>query len=290
MHFFYLDESGDTGRNLSDPDQPVLVLAGVCVRDKAWNTTQEKLRKLFQEFFGNSLPSGFEFHAKDALCPAGEGFFVGRSMAERTQLAKNILTLLVDQSHGTFYTALDKAKIRDSELDLTIEYNHRRAYPLAFDANLSAINQHVKNRLGRSARGMVFFDEKETHHSDVRALMMARRYEVPKVHRIKWVVEYGHPLDSRANPMIQLADLVAYSVRRFLEAEHGYRPNWSDATTRFCAECYEVVDSRLLWKTATHRPEVTHRALGPYLEDALLKPRNGWRSRYALSARSTPRS
>lgn len=34
MHFYYLDESGDTGSNLNDPDQPVMVLGGISVRDE----------------------------------------------------------------------------------------------------------------------------------------------------------------------------------------------------------------------------------------------------------------
>jgi len=29
MHFFYIDESGDTGRNLDDPHQPIIVLGGI---------------------------------------------------------------------------------------------------------------------------------------------------------------------------------------------------------------------------------------------------------------------
>jgi len=40
VHFYYLDESGDTGPNLNDPDQPVMVLGGVSVRDEGWNQTQ----------------------------------------------------------------------------------------------------------------------------------------------------------------------------------------------------------------------------------------------------------
>ncbi|WP_143814354.1 DUF3800 domain-containing protein [Lysobacter spongiicola] len=34
MHFFYLDESGDTGANLADPNQPIFVIGGVSVRDE----------------------------------------------------------------------------------------------------------------------------------------------------------------------------------------------------------------------------------------------------------------
>jgi hypothetical protein len=34
MHFFYLDESGDTGENLLDKNQPIFVLGGLSIADK----------------------------------------------------------------------------------------------------------------------------------------------------------------------------------------------------------------------------------------------------------------
>jgi len=40
MHFFYLDESGDSGANLNDEQQPLFVLGGLNVADKKWNNTK----------------------------------------------------------------------------------------------------------------------------------------------------------------------------------------------------------------------------------------------------------
>lgn len=36
MHFFYIDESGDSDRNLNTPDQPTIVLGGVNLRYEGW--------------------------------------------------------------------------------------------------------------------------------------------------------------------------------------------------------------------------------------------------------------
>ena len=46
MHFYYLDESGCTGRDLQNKEQPIFVLGGLSVRDKGWNVTQEKLAQI----------------------------------------------------------------------------------------------------------------------------------------------------------------------------------------------------------------------------------------------------
>ncbi len=70
------------------------------------------------------------------------------------------------------------------------------------------------------------------------------RFRGPKTHRIKRVVEFSYPVDSRKNPMVQLSDLAIYCVKRFLEIEHGYRDGWSDKAKEFYASCYEKLHKK----------------------------------------------
>ena len=46
MHFFYIDESGDTGKDLLNPEQPIMVLGGISLSDEKWNNIleEQKLR------------------------------------------------------------------------------------------------------------------------------------------------------------------------------------------------------------------------------------------------------
>lgn len=94
MHFFYLDESGDTGTNLADPAQPVMVLGGISLRDEGWNKTYTEYMNLIDTFFSGNIPSRFELHANEMLSPNGDGVFFGRSMNDRSQFGKMSLTLL----------------------------------------------------------------------------------------------------------------------------------------------------------------------------------------------------
>ena len=64
MHFFYVDESGDTGANLADVHQPIIVLGGISVRDEGWNATQERLRELLSAYLSGYIPQNFELHSK----------------------------------------------------------------------------------------------------------------------------------------------------------------------------------------------------------------------------------
>lgn len=63
MHFFYVDESGDTGANLADEHQPIFVIGGISVRDEGWNTTQEHLARVVAEYFHGNVPDNFELHS-----------------------------------------------------------------------------------------------------------------------------------------------------------------------------------------------------------------------------------
>ena len=88
MHFYYLDESGCTGRDLQNKEQPIFVLGGLSVRDKGWNVTQEKLAQIIDNYFEGSIPEGFELHATDLLSMNGDGFFFRHERNKRKQFSR----------------------------------------------------------------------------------------------------------------------------------------------------------------------------------------------------------
>ena len=245
MHFYYLDESGDTGANLDDLDQPVMILGGVSVRDKAWNQTQEKLDAKLRKFFGGTIPDDFELHATDLLSPEGDGAFDGYSMQTRCGLCSSILDLLSERKHNVHYAAFDKQKVKNANLGMVVEFDPKSPYLLAFDYLVTFINWHLRECLGRSARGMIILDRKEQFHKAIEKIMRKRRFGGTAAHRVKWIVEFSYPVDSKKNPMIQLSDLVVYCVKIFVEIEHGYRNNWTDDTKNFYARCYSKIRARV---------------------------------------------
>src|SRR5438874_2210216 len=111
MHFFYLDESGDTGLNLDDANQPIMVLGGISLRDEGWNTTHAAMKEMLEDYFGGSLPAQFELHAKELLAPNGEGPFAGHAMPQRSDLARRLIQLLHDRKHGSHYFAINKQRM-----------------------------------------------------------------------------------------------------------------------------------------------------------------------------------
>ena len=282
MHFFYIDESGDTGRNLSDPEQPIFVMGGVNLRDEGWNRTQQEFNQMLSDYFNGTIPDEFELHSYELLSPNGRGPFENHPMEDRTALAEAALNLIHDRSHGIHLISFDKGKITDIPCGVSLAFNPSRPYLLGFDYLTTCINWYVKERLGQSARGMIIIDEKQQHHSDIERIMHNRRYEGAQIHRVKWVVEFSYPIDSRKNPMVQLSDLVVFCSRRFLEIEHGYRDDWLHEAKEFYANCYSLIDYRIIRKVIVERGGRNYGRLNEYINEVRCTPSRQWRRNWGV--------
>jgi hypothetical protein len=284
MHFFYVDESGDTGANLADPAQPIIVLGGISVRDEGWNATQEALSQVLTGYFGGVVPDNFELHSKELLCPNGEGPFAGHPIERRCDLALRLLGLLAERSHSTHYIAFDKAQLAATALGVPMAYTPDQPYLVGFDYLITYINWYVRERLGQSARGMIILDRKDQYHRAIEQLMHERRFGGVAVHRVKWVVEFSYSVDSKKNPMVQLSDLVIYCIKRFIEIEQGHRINWSRDAQVFYARCYALIKERLARSTLVERDGRNMDRLNEFLSTVRAEPRAQWRRYYGLGA------
>lgn len=282
MHFFYMDESGDTGTNLADKDQPIFVLAGLSVADKKWNNTKESLDAIISGYFGGAVPAYFELHATELLSPKGEGPFAGHPIADRLGLVRSLLGLLDGLGHQAHYFAIDKAKMAATACELETLYDSKNPYLLAFDYLITYVNWHVKENLGQSARGMLVLDEKPEHHDSIESIIQYRRFDVPTVQKVKWIVEFSYPVDSRKNPMVQLSDLVGLCIRRFLEIELGHKPKIPDIVKEFYGECFHNISKRVKSKSVIERKGKNLDRLTAYLEAVQAKPTTQWRKNYAF--------
>lgn len=284
MHFLYLDESGDTGTNLLDADQPIFVLGGVSVADKKWNNTKEALDRIVSEYFAVAVPADFELHACELLSPSGEGPFAGHDIGRRLDLVRSLLKLIEDHGHGVHYFAVEKRKATSATCGYAASFDLKNPYLPSFDYLVTLINWHVKEGLGQSARGMLVLDEKPEHHDAIESIIHERRFSGAAAHRIKWIVEFSYPVDSRKNPMIQLSDLVALCIRRFLEVELGYKSSMPDVAKNFYAECYARIGARTKAKKLIERKGKGLDQLTSYLEAVRAQPGLQWRRKYTFPA------
>lgn len=283
MHFFYTDESGDTGTNLKDQNQPILVMGGVNLRDVGWNETHARLNDILVNYFYGSLPEDFELHAYDLLSLYGNGPFEGHDIDKRVELASNLLDVIIERKHGIHFIAVDKKTIATEKCEISLTYNLSVAYLLCFDYLVTYINWYTKEKLGNTSRALIVLDDKEQHRNELIKILHDRRYKGASAHKVKWIVDVTYSVDSNRNPMIQVSDLVIFCVRRFLEIDHGYRNSWPNAAKEFYAQCYKKIEGRLAKKGIVERGGKNMNIINNYLNVVHCKPNSNWKNKYGLN-------
>ena len=200
MHFFYLDETGCTGADLSNAEQPIFVLGGIDVPDEKWRKTHGLIWAAFKDYFGGELPKNFELHAHELL--NGEGFFADKDQAVRNALMHSLLDVIAERGHSIHFIGIDKAKLAAAPAAQHAVIDCRIPYQLGFNYLVTYIERYVSTRLGHSARGMIILDNKDMYQVQIDKLTHYRRYEVPSARKLKRIVEFSYPVDSRRHPMI----------------------------------------------------------------------------------------
>ena len=180
MHFFYLDETGCTGADLENPEQPIFVLGGISVSDDRWRVTTDAIQKAVSTFFNGAVPAAFELHANELINHTGP--FAGKTQPECNAFALKLLDIIVNLKHKTHFIAIDKKRLLEhAEGDEHEIIDCKAPYLLGFNYLITYIERYVKDKLGQSARGMIILDEKKMYQPYVDRLTHFRRFDVPNV-------------------------------------------------------------------------------------------------------------
>src|SRR5690349_11725436 len=81
MYLLYFDESGNSGTNLADPQQPVFVLGALIVPEVAWQAVERDLELCLDKHVPPPRDVRFEIHAGDLR--QGTGHFKGVPVSKR---------------------------------------------------------------------------------------------------------------------------------------------------------------------------------------------------------------
>ena len=198
MHFFYVDETGCTGADLANNEQPIFVIGGIDVTDEKWRETNGIFREVLAGFFGGKLPDNFELHAHDLV--NGDGVFAGKARGDRNALAHSLLDVIDKRGHGIHFVGIDKPKLDAAAAAQHAVIDCRIPYQLGFNYLVTYIERYVKERLGHSARGMIILDKKDMYQDQIDRLTHYRRYEVSNVRKLKWIVEFSYPVELCSAP------------------------------------------------------------------------------------------
>ena len=248
MHFFYLDEAGDTGTDLSE--QPIFVLGGFSVSDEKWKTLEDAYKTKLSEFLGTHYSNDFELHSEKMRNK--QGIWSNYSFEQLNQLTLDLIDLVIDNGHKVHFFAVNKQIMSETPFaNYQYEFN---PYFLSYEYILNYANSYISKNLGTSARGIFIIDEKNntrasnSYYDTIRKITDKCRYDVPKTNRLKRIVEFTYPIDSRKNSMIQLSDLIVYCIKKHFEYKYDLIST-NEVAKSFYASCFDKIKLGVWRKT-----------------------------------------
>lgn len=226
MHLIYLDESGNTGNNLADPEQPVFVLGALIVPEHKWQPVEAELERSLERHVPSPRSQSFEMHAGDLR--QGTGCFRGISVHTRVSLRDEWLRIAATHQLRFTYRAITKNRYErwmKAAFGTNISVNpHLAAFPL-----VAQVTNSFLKTVGVDALGIFISDDNREVVSDIERFLKLLR-ATPGTLRLDRIIEKGFFIDSHKSLLLQLADLCTLLARKDEERKIGLPPKQIDDT------------------------------------------------------------
>lgn len=208
MWLAYVDESGNTGRRLDDPDQPVHWLVAVLVPEDQVLPLAHAVEALLSLSRSDAkLP---ELHGADLF--GGKNDWQGVQPAERVRIYDSALALLAQHGCVVAHSSIDKTKLSDSIAGRTTPHL------LALQFLVEKLDAFLRSQADpMRQRALLVADETDEHEAfaiGMVAGMQATGAGIVPGRIIGQVIDTVHFVRSDVNRGVQLADLVAYALNR----------------------------------------------------------------------------
>ena len=220
MYFFYIDESGNTGRDLDSPEQPIHWLIGVGVEATRLPSVERDLRDLARHYCPTEARDpDFEFH--------GSAIFHGRrpfdhlTPQKRVDLYDQLLSVVPRHDVKVFVRGIHKKRHRDRAARKRYSPDH--PHRLGFMFLVGRIDRWLEeNQPGGPEDpplyGLLVADEQRSVERDIIESLPHWRESGTdfgyRVRKIKYLVDTLHTVPSHDSWLIQLADCLAYLTNR----------------------------------------------------------------------------
>jgi hypothetical protein len=228
MNLVYIDESGNTGLNLNDIQQPVFLLAAMIVDESKWFLLEKGYYDVAKECFGEPLPAKFEIHAQDLK--SRRGMFEGLSLAQQLSFRDSMLHLLVSYGIPVIYRRIIKSKFKafcEDNYGPGIMVN---PYVMALPFVCMEVDYYLR-RKGPAELGMLIFDEQKENLNDAELSLRTLRLDDNSALKTRNLIEKGFFSDSSKSFGLQLVDLAAYYIRKYEENKLGLKVSNYDKQT-----------------------------------------------------------
>ena len=238
MFICYLDEAGNTGYKLDDPDQPVHLIAAVMVREDRVRDMTKRLDELSQQ-----APTHYhltEYHGYELF--HGKGPWKGIYPRQRIDEYAKALSVLDDVEANVVHASINKPRLAARS------YTNPNPHAFALQFLAEKIERWIKSQKGLLEQRVLLVAD-QNHEQEEYSIDLIREMQAiggPVGSGLGLDVTLDHFVDSvyfdrsDRNRGIQLADLVAYLIYRNLKAwRQPGNPQSDAATKRLYRQCID---------------------------------------------------
>lgn len=262
MYLFYIDESGNTGRDLDSVDQPVHWLVALGVSPVGVSRIEAEMLALAIRYFrSRARDPSFEFHGNDLF--SGRGDCRTLTVVERVELYRSLLGLLRRHDMKLFIRGVDKVRHKtNASRDATPPIH---PYRLAFMELVARIDEWLQERQPpydlfqeeSSIHGLLVADEQKEMDREIIEQFAYWRDQATtgdRAREIRYLIDTVHYVPSHDSWLIQLADCVAFVRNRVerVRRERGldeavYGPSDRAVVTLWRDHCAPQTVVDLIW-------------------------------------------
>ena len=230
MYLMYADESGNTGTDYDNKEQPIFVLAGVLVEDRKWH----KINKLFNQKKVEilSILKTCEIHANELFNSSKKSIFNQFEWKDNFKTLEKLADLIIELDVKIQFIAIDKKCFKRSvnnffKNSIKIEpyiYSFVKMYELVSDILVKHNN-----------KGIIFLDNILTIPSTLHNI-----YPILSKNN-NTMIEEAMFLNSKDSNFIQIADIYAFYIEKYFSIKKGYK-KYSAIKEEHCLNMYNKLN------------------------------------------------
>lgn len=208
----YADESGNTGIDYDNSQQPIFVLAGILVEDKKWHV----INNYFNERKIEILPilKDNEIHTNELFNSSKKSIFNQFNWQDNFIVLEKLVDLITELDIKIQFIAIDKRHFKKSVYDNF--KNSIKIEPYIYSFGLMYDN--VSDLLIRhNNKGIIFLDDILTIPKTLHNI-----YPILSQNN-STMIEEAIFVDSKNSNFIQIADIAAFYIEKYFSISKGYK-------------------------------------------------------------------
>lgn len=231
MQILYADESGNTGIDYENEQQPIFVLGGVIVEENKWHEINTKFNEEKQKIL--PILKYEEIHTNELFNSSKKSVFDQYEWTKNLQTLEKLVELVISMDLKFVYVAIDKMEMKkDLGKEIRID-----PYVISFCALYVKMMNYLKKN---NEKGIIFLDEIINIPEKLKAIYPTMEGDN------KSIIEQAVFLKSKDTNFIQIADIFSFYTNKYIQIVKKNK-RYSEIKNEHCIKMFEKLHEKMLF-------------------------------------------